>query len=128
MAHIGQELALGPVCSFGGLLGMMQFLLGAFALSDVTEDDDSADDFMVFITDRCGDVFDRKTGPIFSPKYFIADPAWIAILERRIKWDTRVADMLRRQPWNDASSRALACRLVRRVPIRASSLQRGFQR
>ena len=63
---------------------MMQFALGAFALSDVTEDNDSADDFMVFIPDRCGDVFDGKTGPIFSPKHFIAVPAGIAILERRI--------------------------------------------
>ena len=29
---------------------MMQLLLGAFGLGDVTEDNDGADDFMVFIT------------------------------------------------------------------------------
>ena len=62
---------------------MMQLLLGAFALGDVTEDNDSADDFVVFITERCSDVLDGKTGPIFSPEHLIADPAWTAIPERR---------------------------------------------
>src|ERR1700719_2376261 len=56
----------------------------AIHATDVTEDNDGADDFMIFVADRCGDIFDEKTGPIFSPKHLIADPAWTAILERGI--------------------------------------------
>ena len=80
---------------FSSLLGMMQLLLGAFAFGDVTEDNDSADDFTVFITDQCGRYSTGKLAPIFShfaPKHYMADPAWTAIPARRINGTTYIAD------------------------------------
>ena len=79
---------------FGSLLGMMQLLLGAFAFGDVTEDNDSADDFTVFITDQCGRYSTGKLASIFShfaPKHYMA--AGVDCHHRAThKWTTYIAD------------------------------------
>ena len=38
MAHVRQELALGPVGGFGGILGLLQRLFGIFSFGDVGKD------------------------------------------------------------------------------------------
>ena len=52
VAHVGQELALGPVGGFGVFLGPMQIRFGLLSIGDVDVDADDPADVPVFIKHR----------------------------------------------------------------------------
>jgi len=75
MAHVGQELALGPAGGLGGFLGLGQLLLDVLALGDVADValNDAPPAFPVDVADKL--YGDLAAVFVFQWKIFIADSA-----------------------------------------------------
>ena len=74
VAHVGQELALGPVGGLGGLLGPHQLPLRLLPLGDVREADDGPLDLPVAAAEGVRGVFGRECRPVPPPEDLVILP------------------------------------------------------
>ena len=75
VAHVGQELALGPAGGLGGLLGPHQLPLHLLPLGDVREVDDGPLDLPVAAAEGVRGVFGREGRPVPPPEDLVIHPA-----------------------------------------------------